>query len=150
MKTAFRITSWTAVSLAAACALPVAAQNQLKETVVTATRVPQPITEVVADVSVIERGEIETLGAVSITQLLARLPGVQVVSHGDAARVYIRGADSRMTALYVDGVRVNSQDGVSLLGGGVPWELVPVSQIDRIEVLRGPASAVYGSDAWAE
>jgi len=128
---------------------PALAQSttQLAETVVTATRVEQPLTDVVADVSIIERAEIERIGAGSVPQLLARLPGLQTVSNGDVSRVYIRGADSRMTALYIDGVRVDSQDGTSLLGGGVPWALIPVSQIERIEVLRGPASAVYGADA---
>lgn len=139
------------LSLAVAVALPVQAQSQpsptLAETVVTATRVDQPITDVVADVSIIDRAQIERMGATSVPQILARLPGLQAISFGDASRIYIRGADSRMTALYVDGVRVDSQAGVGLLGGGVPWELIPVSQIDRIEVLRGPASAVYGSDA---
>ena len=137
------------LSLATVLALPSYAQSSLslKEVVVTANRVEQPITEVVADVSVIEREQIERLGATSVPQLLARLPGLQMVNFGDASRIFIRGADSRMTALYVDGVRVDSQDGTSLLGGGVPWELIPVSQIERIEVLRGPASAVYGSDA---
>ena len=128
---------------------PALAQSstQLAETVVTATRVEQPVTDVVADVSIIERAEIERTGVGSVPELLARLPGLQTVSNGDVSRVYIRGADSRMTALYVDGVRVDSQDGVGLLGGGVPWALIPVSQIERIEILRGPASAVYGSDA---
>ena len=120
---------------------------QLTETVVTATRIEQPLTDVVADVSIIERAEIERIGASTVPQLLARLPGLQIVSNGDVSRVYIRGADSRMTALYIDGVRVDAQDGTSLLGGGVPWALIPVAQIERIEVLRGPASAVYGSDA---
>jgi vitamin B12 transporter len=87
------------------------------------------------------------MGATSVPQVLARLPGIQTLTNGDVARVYIRGADAYMTALYVDGVRVFSQDGVSGIGGGVPWELIPVSQIDHIEVLRGPASAIYGSDA---
>lgn len=138
-----------ALSLLATVQLPALAQAvaSLSETVVTATRVEQPLTEVVADVSVIERAEIERIGASSVPQLLSRLPGLQTISNGDATRVYIRGADSRMTALYVDGVRVDSQDGVSLLGGGAPWALIPVSQIERIEILRGPASAVYGSDA---
>src|ERR1035437_2845009 len=137
------------LSLAAVLASPSHAQSSLslKEVVVTANRVEQPITEVVADVSIIEREQIERLGATSVPQLLARLPGVQAIGLADASRIFFRGADSRMTALYVDGVRVDSQDGASLLGGGVPWELVPVSQIERIEVLRGPASAVYGSDA---
>lgn len=151
MKTCLSPSRAAVLSLVAAAAFPVQAQTQpapsLKETIVTASRVEQPITDVVADVSLIDRAEIERLSASSVPQLLSRLPGLQTVTNGDVSRVYIRGADSRMTALYVDGVRVDSQDGTSLLGGGVPWALIPVSQIERIEVLRGPASAVYGSDA---
>ena len=112
----------------------------------TASRVAQPVTEVVADVSIVSRDQIKHSGAGSVAELLALLPGLQAITHGDTGQIYIRGADARMTALYVDGVRVDSQDGL-MLGGGVPWALVPVAQIDRIEVLRGAASAVYGSDA---
>jgi len=56
--------------------------------------------------------------------------------------VYLRGAESRFTAVYIDGVRVDSQ-----ATGGASWETIPLALIDRIEVLRGPAAAVYGSDA---
>jgi vitamin B12 transporter len=151
MKTRISRSPAVALSLALSGVLSAHAQGNpsadLQETVVTATRVQQPITDVVADVSIIDREQIDRLGATSVTQLLATLPGLQALSFGDSSRIYIRGAESRMTALYVDGVRVDSQDGVSALGGGVPWDLVPVSQIERIEVLRGPASAVYGSDA---
>ncbi len=113
---------------------------------ITASRLEQRVTDVIADISIVERAEIEALGATTVAQLLSRLPGLQTIASGDSARVYIRGADSRMTALYIDGVRVDSQDGLRL-GGGAPWELVPASQIERIEVLRGPASAIYGADA---
>ncbi|MFC3216980.1 TonB-dependent receptor [Comamonas sp. JC664] len=54
----------------------------------------------------------------------------------------MRGADSRFTAVYVDGVRMDSQS-----TGGASWQSIPLALIDRIEVLRGPAAAVYGSDA---
>jgi len=139
-----------ASTLALLTAFPVLAQSPsaatLRPVVVTASRLLQPISEVVADVSVIGRDEIARAGAATVSELLGRLPGLQTISFGDSSRVYIRGADARMTALYVDGVRVDSQDGL-MLGGGVPWALVPVGQIDRIEVLRGPASAIYGSDA---
>ena len=136
------------LSLLACTSLPAIAQPApvLKDVFVTASRVGQGVSDVLADISVIDRAQIEASGVSSVAQLLGRLPGLQAVSFGDASRVYVRGADSRMTALYVDGVRVDSQDGL-MLGGGAPWELVPLSQIERIEVLRGPASAVYGSDA---
>lgn len=148
MKNCISLSHATVLSLAVALALPSQAQTSptLKDVVITANRVEQAASDVVADISVIDRAQIDRLGVSTVTQLLAGLPGLQAISFGDAGRVYIRGADSRMTALYVDGVRVDSQDGL-LLGGGVPWELVPLSQIERIEVLRGPASAVYGSDA---
>jgi vitamin B12 transporter len=116
----------------------------LSEVVVVATRSAQPVIDVVADISILDRNEIEALGASSVTGLLSSLPGIQVI---DNSRIYIRGADSRMTALYIDGVRVDSQDGSNLLGGGAPWDLVPIEHVERIEILRGPASAVYGSDA---
>jgi vitamin B12 transporter len=136
--------------LAALAAFPVFGQTQsvarLNDVVVTASRVAQAITDVVADVSVIDRTQIELSGARTVTELLALLPGLQATSQGDSGRVFIRGAEARMTALYIDGVRVDSQDGL-MLGGGAPWGLVSVAQVDRIEILRGASSAVYGSDA---
>ncbi|MEI2625105.1 MAG: TonB-dependent receptor plug domain-containing protein [Giesbergeria sp.] len=80
-----------------------------------------------------------------MADVLARLPGVEITRNGgmgNASSVYLRGAESRFTAVYIDGVRVDSQS-----TGGALWEQIPLSQIERIEVLRGPAAAVYGSDA---
>jgi vitamin B12 transporter len=118
---------------------------RLHETVVTATRIEQPITDIVADVSIIDRDAIERAGATGVVDLLARLPGIEMVRNGgpaNSSNLYVRGAEGRFTAVYVDGVRIDSQ-----ATGGVPWEQIPLSQIERIEVLRGPAAAVYGSDA---
>ncbi|MDB5828007.1 MAG: TonB-dependent receptor [Variovorax sp.] len=117
----------------------------LNETVVTANRVPQPLSELVGDVSVIDHDTIERAGAVGVADLLKRLPGIEITRNGgpgNATSVFIRGAETRFTAVYIDGVRVDSQS-----TGGATWESIPLSQIDRIEVLRGPAAAVYGSDA---
>ena len=132
-------------SLAFAAAWPVYAQTPLKETVVTATRVAQPIADLVADVTILDREAIERSGAVGVADVLRRLPGVEMVRNGGiggTTSVYIRGAETRFTAVYIDGVRVDSQS-----TGGASWEGIPLSQIDRIEVLRGPAAAVYGSDS---
>lgn len=117
----------------------------LKEVVVTATRVEQPITDVVADVTIIDRSVIDRSGASGLADVLARVPGISFARNGGPASttsVYVRGAESRFTAVYVDGVRVDSQS-----TGGASWNAIPVSQIDRIEIVRGPAAAVYGSDA---
>ena len=147
-----------ALTLALACALPALAQQaepvlmaqnlhapSMHETVVTATRTEQPLSDLVADVSVVDRETIENSGATGVVDVLARLPGVQIVRNGgvgNSANVFLRGAEGRFTAVYIDGVRVDSQS-----TGGAVWEQIPLSQIDRIEVLRGPAAAVYGSDA---
>ncbi len=118
---------------------------QLSETVVTATRTEQALSDLVADVSIVDRETIESSGATGVADLLARLPGVEITRNGgvgNASSVYVRGAEQRFTAVYIDGVRIDSQS-----TGGAVWEQIPLSQIERIEVLRGPAAAVYGSDA---
>lgn len=125
------------------------AQNQrapaLSETVVTATRTAQPLSDLVADVSIVDRESIERSGATGLGDLLARLPGVEMSRNGGpgtTTSLFLRGAESRFTAVYIDGVRMDSQS-----TGGAAWESIPLGLIDRIEVLRGPAGAVYGSDA---
>ncbi|RYF32412.1 MAG: TonB-dependent receptor, partial [Comamonadaceae bacterium] len=93
----------------------------------------------------IGRDQIERAGAVGVADLLARQPGIEITRTGgvgNTTSLYVRGAETRFTAVYIDGVRIDSQS-----TGGATWESIPLSQIDRIEVLRGPAAAVYGSDA---
>jgi vitamin B12 transporter len=123
------------------------AQDRNDQVVVTANRIEQKVRDVVADVSVIDRDELASAGASTVAEVLSRLPGVQMSAGSTLTSVSIRGAEGRMTAVYVDGVRVDSQDGVSAIGGGAPWAFIPTAQIERIEVLRGAASAIYGSDA---
>lgn len=135
--------------LALVAVFPLLAYSQtstlLSETVVTATRVPQPLSDLVADVSILDRETIERSGAVGLAEVLARVPGIEMSRNGGpgtTTNLYIRGAESRFTAVFVDGVRIDSQS-----TGGATWENIPLAQIDRIEVLRGPSGAVYGSDA---
>jgi len=119
----------------------------LDTVVVSATRSEQPITDVVADVTVVDRSQIERAGASSVADVLARVPGVMVTRNGGSASttsVYLRGAEGRFTAVFIDGVRIDSQS-----TGGATWNAIPLAQVDRIEVLRGPAAAIYGSDALA-
>jgi vitamin B12 transporter len=137
--------AWPALSFAQTLLAQAATTAQLRETVVTATRTERPLADLVADVSVLDRDAIERSGAVGVADLLARLPGVELARSGGiggTTSVFLRGAESRFTAVYIDGVRVDTQT-----TGGSPWEQIPLAQIDRIEVLRGPAAAVYGSDA---
>jgi vitamin B12 transporter len=119
----------------------------LEPIVITANRTPQPLSSVLADISVIEREQIERAGVTGVADLLARLPGIEFARNGGLGTntsVFIRGGETRHTAVYIDGVRVDSQS-----TGGAVWEQIPLDQIERIEVLRGPAAAVYGSDAVA-
>ena len=123
----------------------------LPPTVVTATRVEQPLTDVLADVTLIDEEQIRTSSAVNIADLLVRQPGLAMARNGGpgtATSMYIRGAENRFTAVYVNGVRV---DGQATGGGdgGAPWEAISLDQVERIEIVRGPAAAVYGSDAVA-
>lgn len=135
--------------LAVFTAFPVLAQTSsstLNEVVVTATRVPTRLTDVVADVSIIDRTTIERSGATGVVDVLARQPGLEIGRSGGVGgttSVFLRGGNSQHTAVYLDGVRLDTQSG----SGGAAWESIPLAQIDRIEVLRGPAGAVYGSDA---
>jgi vitamin B12 transporter len=119
----------------------------LPQTIVTANRVNQPLTDVLADVTLIDEQQIRDSGAVNIADLLQRQPGMALSRNGGvgtASSMYIRGADNRFTAVYIDGVRVDSQ-----ATGGAPWEAIALGQVERIEIVRGPAAAVYGSDAVA-
>ena len=155
----FRLQSFrpAALPLALACAFSAhAAQDttvaqlaapSLPDTVVTATRVAQPLTDVLADVTVLGDEQIRASGAVTVSDLLARQPGLELSRNGGpgtATSLYLRGAETRFTAVYIDGIRVDSQS-----TGGAPWESIALGQVERIEIVRGPAAAVYGSDAIA-
>jgi vitamin B12 transporter len=83
-----------------------------------------------------------------LADLLARVPGLEFSRNGgvgNATSVFLRGSESRHTAVLVDGVRLDAQN----TSGGANWSTIPLSQIDYIEIVRGPTSTVYGSDAVA-
>ncbi len=145
MKFAFNRARLSVLSLALCGVASAQSQSALKEVVVTATRVSQALAEIVADVTVIDRAQIERSGAAAVGDLLSRVAGFEMARNGgpgSTTSLYIRGAETRYTAVYIDGVRVDSQS-----TGGAAWEGIPLSQIERMEILRGPAGAVYGSNA---
>ncbi|GAA4353306.1 TonB-dependent vitamin B12 receptor [Variovorax defluvii] len=116
----------------------------LGETVVTATRTPTRADELVSDTVVIDRAQIEQQANRTLSEILQRVAGVQINANGGAGKasgVFIRGAEARHTLLLIDGVR----HGSATLGTPV-WDNIPVEMIERIEVVKGPASALYGSD----
>lgn len=118
----------------------------LDPVVVTATRQSQRANDAIAEVTVIDNQEIEQAGpSATLGELLGRTVGVEFGRSGGRGAdesVFIRGTNSGHALVLVDGMRVNSAT-----TGATALQMIPVSQIDRIEVLRGPASALYGSDA---
>jgi len=117
----------------------------LNDIVVTASRVEQQRSKVIGDITVIERPAIERMGAGSFTDLLRLQPGVQISSNGGAgtsSNIFLRGTNDQHVVVLVDGLRINS---ATL--GTTSYENLPLSQIDRVEILRGPASSLYGADA---
>ncbi len=118
---------------------------QLSPVVVTASRVAIPLVDVLADVTLIDRATLDRAGQGSLRDVLVQQPGVQLVSNGSyrsSTGVFLRGASSSQTIVLIDGVRVGSAT-----SGGAPFENLPLERIERIEILRGAASALYGPDA---
>ncbi|HEX7340786.1 MAG TPA: TonB-dependent receptor, partial [Rhodanobacteraceae bacterium] len=113
--------------------------------VVTATRTAQPLADTLAPVIVITRQQIDLLQPKSLLNLLSGLPGVTLANSGGLGQqtsLFLRGTNSTQTLVLIDGVRVGS------VGAGLAaWAQIPVDQIARIEIVRGPRSSLYGSDA---
>ena len=117
--------------------------NQLDPIIVTATRTPTRANDVLADYVYIGPEEIADAGQSSITELLQRQRGVEVSNNGGGVQsVFLRGANSGQTLVLIDGVRTTS-----VLSGGASWSAIPVQLIDHIEIIFGPQSSLYGSDA---
>lgn len=121
------------------------ASYALDDIVVTATRTPIPAKEVIGDITVISQAQIRDAGQTTLVQLLQGQPGLEMTQNGGvgaASSVFIRGANANQTLVLVDGLRVGS---ATL--GTTPLENISLDQVDRIEILRGPASSLYGADA---
>ena len=135
-----------AFALAAAFSASIHAQTgELSPTVVTATRTESRADAVLSDVTVITREEIEAGTGRTLAELISRVAGVQMTGNGGLGKnsgIFIRGTGSTHVLLLVDGVRVGSAT-----AGQANFDNIPLESIERIEVLKGPASALYGSDA---
>ena len=119
--------------------------NRFDNVVVTATRSAQPLDDTLAQVVVITRDEIAAAGLASLPELLQRKGGIEIRATGgpgQPASVFIRGASGAHTLVLVDGQRVGSAT-----SGATAFENIPLDLIERIEIVKGPLSGLYGSDA---
>ena len=150
----YPVTKFVLLISAAVFAAPAYAQSVPAETindedpiVVTATRAPQPLSEVGQAVTIIDRAEIERRQTVVVSDLLATTPGVTVTRNGGVGGftgVRLRGAEAEQTLVVIDGVRVNDP---SSPGGGFDFANLLSSSVERIEILRGANSVPWGSQA---
>ena len=136
----------TLFSTASAQAEP-AARDSIDTIVVTATRLGQTATETGSSLSIITAEEIEELGLIYVLDAIAQAPGVTINQNGTFggnASVRIRGASSEQTVVLIDGIPVNDP---SSPGGGFNFARLDTENIERIEVLKGPQSTLWGTDA---
>ena len=149
MKTLSSRVQLAALPLAMLAAFPSHAQTEtvayLSETVVTATRVETRTDAVLSDVVVIEADTLEKSTGRTLSEVLSRSAGLQMSANGGLGKqsgLFVRGTESRHVLLLVDGVRYGSST-----AGSASLDNIPLGIVERIEVLKGPASALYGSDA---
>ncbi|HHR5900942.1 TPA: TonB-dependent vitamin B12 receptor BtuB [Providencia alcalifaciens] len=120
--------------------------NSADAMVVSANRFEQPISSILAPVTVVTREDIDHWQSNTVIDVLRRLPGVDISQsggRGQLSTLFVRGTNSGHVLVLVDGIRLN-QAGVS---GSSDMSQFPLSMVQRIEYIRGARSAVYGSDA---
>lgn len=122
------------------------AESTAEETVeITSTRLPREVSQSPSAVTVITRLQIEAQKPFDLVEILNRAPGIAVArtgSQGQTTSVRMRGSESDHTLVLVDGIRVNSPS-----SGQFDFGTIPIENIERIEILRGPQSGLYGSEA---
>ena len=137
------------ILLALLPAAPVAGQpeevKRVEPVVVTATKIETPVAELGASVSVVNGGDVQTYHYSTVDEALRNVPGLEISHSGSLGKistVFIRGANSNQVQVLVDGVRVKSPT-----TGQVDLSDISPDQIERIEIIRGPQSTLYGADA---
>ncbi|MEE2024721.1 TonB-dependent receptor domain-containing protein [Alkalimonas mucilaginosa] len=141
------MSKYTLAALAVATALPAAYADSIETLTIYSSRQVQTVEQSLASVTVLEREDILARQVQDLPALLNQLPGVTIArdgGRGQSSGVFIRGGNSGHTLVLVDGVRTGS---ATL--GQASLAMIPLDMIERIEVIRGPRAAWYGSDAVA-
>jgi len=136
-----------ALPLLGACAAfaQAAAEPPAQEVVVTAARVEQKLPDTLPSTSVISRKDIESSPATDLPDLLRTFTSFSVAQTGPLGAqtsVFVRGANSNQVLVLIDGAPLSRAD-----FGSAPWELIPLDQIDHVEIVRGNLSSLYGGSA---
>jgi vitamin B12 transporter len=137
--------SGVALAIAVTLTTPVLAQDDLEATIVTATRTPVPVDAIGSPVIVITRNDIERSLASDVSELLQQHAGIEIARTGGPGQqtsLFTRGTESNHTVVLLDGVRINP----GTIGGAALQNIAPES-LERVEVVKGPRSALYGTDA---
>jgi vitamin B12 transporter len=122
-------------------------QDELERVIVTANRDEQPLSRVGDSVTLIEPEEVRASQRLTVSDLLATTPGITVSRNGGlgtSTQLRVRGAESDQTVVLIDGVKLNDP---SSAGGGFDFGNLLTGDYMRIEVLRGPQSTLWGSQA---
>ena len=117
---------------------------KINDLFVTATRSNQETINLLSDISIIGIDEINRSGSTSIIDLLQRQPGIEISNSGGLGKqtsIYMRGTNANQLIVLVDGVRMNS-----ITTGLTAFENLSLTQVEKIEILRGPSASLYGSD----
>jgi vitamin B12 transporter len=135
------------IALFGAIALPFAAyaETPMELLIVTPTRMPQSLDKTIADTTVLNEQDIQKSGAPDVPTILRNVAGVEFSQNGGTGKssgLYLRGTDSAHVLVLVDGVRINSAT-----TGTTALDQLMLDQIERIEVVRGNVSSLYGSEA---
>lgn len=118
--------------------------TRLEPVVVTATKIETPLSQLGSSVTVITEEDIKEQQAEEVLEVLRNVPGVHIMQSGTRGAVtslFMRGGESRFTLVLIDGIKVNDDNGF------YNWAHLSTDNIERIEIVRGPQSALYGSDA---
>ncbi len=140
-----RISTLSVALLATATPFSLMAASELEPVIVTATRTAQTVDESLAAVTVLSRNTIEQSGASNLMELLAGYPGIYVSGKGGAGTeqsIFLRGTNSDAVLVLIDGIKLGSAT-----TGQPSFAHYPLSNIEKIEIVRGPRSAIYGSGA---